>query len=227
MQSIGDLIYKLIFDLKLIALFALSAALFSPVSTAEDQKNILVLGDSLSAAYNMASEQGWVALLQARIRELSESQDDIELMNVINASVSGATTAAGLQILPSALTQHQPDIVILGLGANDGLQGKPLNYIRRNLERLIQLCKNSHVKVILLGQRIPPNYGDAYALPFYEQFADLAQSHELAYVPFLLDGVAGHDQLMMSDGLHPKPEAQRRVLDNVWPALRPLLQKDQ
>lgn len=188
-------------------------------SSAAEQKSILVLGDSLSAAYNMAPEQGWVYLLQQRVQ-----RENLPI-KVINASVSGATTAAGLQILPAALSKHTPQIVVLELGANDGLQGKPLNYIRANLQRLIQLCKNAGAEVLLLGVRIPPNYGDAYALPFFNQYAELADQYELAYLPFFLEGVAGQPDLMMADGLHPRAEAQALILENVWPSLAPLLGK--
>lgn len=190
------------------------------IAHARDRHTVLVLGDSLSAAYSMPAEEGWVSLLQMRIekQELAAT--------VVNASVSGATTAAGLQIATGALEEHQPTIVLLQLGANDGLQGKPLNYIRQNLVRLIAMSKEAGAEVVLLGVRIPPNYGDAYAIPFFEQYSELAKEHELALVPFFLEGIAGNPDLMMTDGLHPRSLAQPMVLDNVWPVLKPLLSKD-
>ncbi len=194
-------------------------AISSYSNTATDARTIVVLGDSLSAAYQMPVERGWVSLMRD---ELIKTHDQVE---VINASVSGATTAAGLQILPSVMQQHRPDILVLALGANDGLQGKPLPYIRRNLERLISLAETGGATILLVGIRIPPNYGSAYTEPFFHQFADLARERQLAYLPFLLDGVAGDDALMMSDGLHPEPEAQPRILRNVLEALRPMLSK--
>lgn len=179
-------------------------------------KTVAIIGDSLSAAYKMPVEQGWPYLLRD---ELKSSGYDAEF---INASVSGATTAAGLNILPGVLAQA-PDIVILALGANDGLQGKPLAYIRKNLERLITLTKQSGAQVLLVGIRIPPNYGSAYADPFFDQYATLAAEHDLAYLPFLLEGVAGNSELMMTDGLHPRPKAQKIIMNTVKESLQPLL----
>jgi len=193
----------------------------STATHASDAQAVLVLGDSLSAAYGMPAEEGWVSLMQARIEEQNLSA------KVVNASVSGATTAAGLQVATAALQEHQPSLVILQLGANDGLQGKPLNYIRQNLIKLITKCKQAGAEIVLLGVRIPPNYGDAYAIPFFEQYAELAEEYELALVPFFLDGIAGNPELMMTDGLHPRSLAQPIVLDNVWPTLMPFLTSDE
>lgn len=191
----------------------------SPGVIADEEKTILVVGDSLSAAYNMAEDRGWVALLQ---KQLTERHSDYRL---VNASVSGATTAAGLQILPASLREHKPSIVIIELGANDGLQGKPLQYIRRNLERLIQLSKSHGAEVLLFGMHLPPNYGEAYTGPFFEQYALIADTEQIAYLPFFLDGVAGHSEYIMADGLHPNEAAQPKLMQNVYKALRPLLKK--
>ncbi|MFL0803782.1 MAG: arylesterase [Agarilytica sp.] len=182
-------------------------------------KKILILGDSLSAAYKLAAEDGWVHLLQARI-----DRDKLPF-KVVNASVSGATTAAGLQMLPSALSAHQPAVVLIELGANDGLQGKPVPYISRNLTTLITQSQDAGAKVVLAGIRLPPNFGSRYTKPFFDQYAILAKQFELPLVPFLLSGVAGNADLMLRDGLHPKAKAQPLVLDNVWPIIEPLLQK--
>lgn len=185
---------------------------------AQQCKKILVLGDSLSAAYKLPKEQGWVFLLQRRI------QREGLAVELVNASVSGATTAAGLQILPQALAQHQPDMVVLELGANDGLQGKPVAYIRQNLERLITLVKQAEAQPVLLGIRLPPNFGARYTEPFFEQYPSLAKQFQITLLPFLLEGVAGDPDLMMEDGLHPSAAGQQRIMENVWAVLAPLLQ---
>ncbi len=190
-----------------------------PALDAPALKKILILGDSLSAAYKLSAEEGWVHLLQARI-----DRDKLPF-KVVNASVSGATTAAGLQILPNALSVHQPAFVLIELGANDGLQGKPVPYIRRNLTALIKQSQDAGAKVVLVGIQLPPNFGSRYTQPFFEQYAVLAKQFGLPLVPFLLEGVAGNADLMMRDGLHPKAKAQSLVLENVWPILNPLLQQ--
>ncbi len=189
---------------------------FLPNSTS--RSTLLVLGDSLSAAYNISAESGWVHLLQQRLEEAGKN------VSVVNGSVSGATTAAGLQSLPAILERHQPDYMILELGANDGLQGKPVPYIKQNLVELISLAKSANVKVLLVGIRLPPNFGSRYTEPFFNQYADLASQYELEYLPFLLDGVAGNDELMQEDGLHPTAKAQPKILDNIWPAVNALIQ---
>lgn len=201
-----------------VILFLIAASLCSTV-TASESKKILVLGDSLSAGYGMSERQGWVHLLQQRINEQAL---DFE---VVNASVSGATTSAGLRILPSALSTHQPTFVILELGGNDGLQGKPLAYIKKQLSRLITLSQNSGAKVMITGIRIPPNLGSAYTEPFFAQYAALAQEFDTALVPFLLEGVAENPENMQADGIHPKAEAQATILENVWQELGKILQE--
>lgn len=182
-------------------------------------QSILVLGDSLSAAYGMPVEQGWVALMHQRITQQSA---DIE---VVNASISGETTQGGITRLPALLAQHEPDILILELGANDGLRGTPLPAIRQNLSHLITLGQEAGARVLLLGIRLPPNYGPRYSDGFYSIFAELSESQQVARVPFLMDGVALDRALMQSDGLHPNSEAQPRLLENVWTQLDVLLQE--
>ncbi len=189
----------------------------APICASAENISVLVVGDSLSAAFNMPVEKGWVHLMRD---ELSSRQPTV---SIANASVSGATTAAGLQFMPAALAQHKPDIVILELGANDGLQGKPLAHIRRNLERLIEQALASDAQVLLVGIRIPPNYGSAYAEPFFAQYAALATQYELSLVPFLLEGVAGVDGLTMSDGLHPRAQAQPIIKNTVLQGLQIIL----
>ncbi len=197
-----------------------STAVYSqnaPVLDGSGPKKVLVLGDSLSAAYKLPAERGWVYLLQQRLRDQGAATQ------VVNASVSGATTAAGLQILPGALATHSPDVVLIELGANDGLQGKPVPYIRKNLQQLITLAQATGAKVVLLGVRLPPNFGARYTEPFFAQYAALAVQNNLTLVPFILKGVAGQSGLMMEDGLHPNAEGQLHVLENVWAELAPIL----
>jgi len=187
-----------------------------PFSVKADSEplRVLVMGDSLSAAYRLREDQGWVALLQQRLKLQNPR------VELFNASVSGATTAAGLRILPARLDEIKPDLVLLELGANDALQGKPLAYIRKNLERLINLSTNNGARVLLIAIRIPPNYGAAYAEPFYKQYQELAEQYQLFYAPFMLEGIADKPALMMDDGKHPTAEGQLKVLENIWPHLQ-------
>jgi len=178
---------------------------------------ILVFGDSLSAGYGIHVEQGWVSLLARKIAQLGYG------FRVINASVSGETTAGGVGRLPHALDVQHPRILVLELGANDGLRGLPLEGTRDNLERMITLARSRGVSVLLLGMRMPPNYGERYTSGFQNMYSALAGAHKLALVPFLLDQVALNPALMQPDGLHPSEAGQPLLLDNVWPKLEPLL----
>lgn len=179
---------------------------------------VLVVGDSLSAAHNMPEEAGWVSLLEGRLKEEVGTPPE-----VINASISGETSAGGLSRLPDLLARHAPAVVVIELGGNDGLRGLPPQQLERNLDRMIALSREAGAQVLLLGIDIPPNYGEAYRRRFREVYARLAEAHEVPLLPFLLDGVALESGLMQADGIHPTAEAQARVLDNVWPLLRPLL----
>ena len=190
------------------------------VAAAPSSKPLLIVGDSLSAAYNLAEEQGWVHLLQQRLKTDEQYRG---LYTVVNASAGGATSAAALQRLPALLILHQPAIVVLEMGANDGLQGKPIAYITQNLRELIILSQQAGAKVVLTGIRIPPNFGKRYTEPFFNQYSALAVEYSLPLVPFLLAGVAGDSSLMQADRLHPTAEAQPIVLDNVWPILKEVL----
>src|SRR6202051_1334107 len=179
---------------------------------------ILVFGDSISAGYGLARvEQGWVALLQTRLKEQEYGYQ------VINASVSGETTAGGLARLPRALMLHQPKIVILELGGNDGLRALPIAQMRANLVRMIDLAAAAGAKVLLLGIRMPPNYGTEYTEQFRLCYSDLARDKKLPLVPFLLNDVAQFPDLMQADGIHPNQLGQPTLLANVWPSLKPLL----
>jgi acyl-CoA thioesterase I len=181
---------------------------------------ILVFGDSISAGYGLARvEQGWVALLQTRLREQEYGYQ------VVNASVSGETTAGGLARLPRALMLHQPKIVILELGGNDGLRALPIAQMRANLVHMIDLSTAAGAQVLLLGMRIPPNYGPDYTEQFRLCYSDVARDKKLPLVPFLLNGIALTPNLMQADGIHPDELGQPTLLANIWPSLKPLLRR--
>lgn len=196
-------------------LLPINTVVFADTSVSQPEKPvILVWGDSLSAAYGIPVEQGWVSLLQEQLKETHE---------VINGSISGETTVGGLTRFPAALVLHEPDYVLLELGANDGLRGLPTERMENNLNEIIELAIKFNVKPILLGIKIPPNYGMVYTDKFDKVFSDLAEKHEIPLLPFLLDGVALDYDLMQADGLHPTAEAQPKVLANVWQVLEPVL----
>jgi acyl-CoA thioesterase I len=200
-------------------LFILFALIVASVPARAETPVILVFGDSISAGYGLARvEQGWVALLQTRLKDQEYGYQ------VINASVSGETTAGGLARLPRALTLHQPKIVILELGGNDGLRALPIAQMRANLVRMVDLASAGGAKVLLLGMRMPPNYGPDYTQQFSLAYSDLARDKKLPLLPFLLNGIALLPNLMQADGIHPNELGQPLLLNNVWPALKPLLQ---
>lgn len=178
---------------------------------------ILVLGDSLSAAYGIPADQGWVSLLQRRLAERGFPH------RVVNSSISGDTTSGGLSRLPAALRRDQPTIVIVELGANDGLRGQPLMEMTANLARIIELSQQAGAQVLLAEMRIPPNYGPLYTQKFQATFSELAKRYNALLIPFLLDGVAGNPALIQEDGLHPRASAQPRILDQVWSVLESAL----
>jgi acyl-CoA thioesterase I len=204
---------------RLFVLFLLSFACVSANGAAPAETPvILVFGDSVSAGYGLTRvERGWVALLQTRLKQQEY------VYQVVNASVSGETTAGGLARLPRALTLHQPRIVILELGGNDGLRALPIAQMRTNLARMVDLASAAGAKVLLLGMRIPPNYGPDYTEQFRSSYSDLARDKKLPLVPFMLNDIALVPDLMQADGIHPNELGQPRLLDNVWPALKPLL----
>jgi acyl-CoA thioesterase-1 len=184
-----------------------------------EERVILVIGDSLSAGYGIGLDEGWVQLLQRRLEQQGYRY------RVVNASVSGDTTAGGAARLPRALRTHRPAIIIIELGGNDGLRGQPVPEIRRNLAKMIEAAQQADARILLLGIRLPPNYGPDYTADFHAVYTALAQRYHVPLVPFLLEGVAGQDKLMQADGIHPRAGAQPRILDNVWPRLVPLLHK--
>jgi acyl-CoA thioesterase-1 len=174
---------------------------------------VMVFGDSLSSGYGIELSRGWVSLLQRRLLTAGYPH------RVVNASISGDTTGGGLARLPAALEQHQPDIVVLELGGNDGLRALPLKSIEENLAAMIEAIQNTDARVVLVEMRIPPNYGPRYTKEFQAIFGELAESFDVALAPFFLEGVAGNPELMQRDGIHPKAEGQSRMLDNVWPVI--------
>jgi len=181
---------------------------------------ILVFGDSISAGYGLAHvEQGWVELLKTRLKALGYGYE------VVNASVSGETTAGGLARLPRALELHHPKVVVIELGGNDGLRALPIPQMRANLEQMTDLAAAAGAKVLLLGMRMPPNYGLQYTEQFRESFSAIARDKKIPVVPFLLDDIALSPNLMQDDDIHPNALGQPKLLENVWPALQPLLRK--
>jgi acyl-CoA thioesterase I len=184
---------------------------------ATDPKVVLVMGDSLSAAYGLRADEGWVALTAERIAKQKPG------WRVVNASISGETTAGGAARIVDALVRHRPSVVVIELGANDALRGLPLRQTRRNLARMIGASKGIGAEVLLLGMRIPPNYGAAYTAEFERGYRDLAKRFDTALVPFLLEPVALQRDSFQPDNLHPTSAVQPRIRDHVWPALSPLL----
>jgi acyl-CoA thioesterase-1 len=193
---------------------ALGLLLIAPASAAE-HPTLLVMGDSLSAAYNIEQDAGWVNLLSER---LGDSAD------VVNASISGETSSGGAERFPQLISEHSPDLVVLELGGNDGLRGLPPGELYANLADMIEQSQAMDARVLVLGIDIPPNYGRAYRTAFTAVYPRLAAAYHVALVPFLLDGIVLDDTLMQSDGIHPVAEAQPAVLDNVWPVLKPLIE---
>jgi acyl-CoA thioesterase-1 len=181
------------------------------------QPVILVFGDSLAAGYGLPQGRGWVDLLHDKLA--AEKLD----YRVVNASISGETTVGGRNRLPAALEQHRPRVVLLELGSNDGLRGQPLNLMRDNLVAMVQASRSAGAHVLIIGMRIPPNYGPKYTREFHATFEDVARSQRTALVPFLLDGFADQRELFQSDGIHPDEKAQPLILETVWKGLRPLL----
>jgi acyl-CoA thioesterase I len=201
-------------------LFALTLLIVAWVPARAETAVILVFGDSISAGYGLAHvEQGWVELLKTRLKVLGYGYE------VVNASVSGETTAGGLARLPRALELHHPKIVVIELGGNDGLRALPIAQMRANLEQMTDLAAAAGAKVLLLGMRMPPNYGLPYTEQFRDSFSTIARDKKIPLVPFLLNDIALSQSLMQDDDIHPNALGQPKLLENVWPALQPLLRK--
>jgi acyl-CoA thioesterase-1 len=179
---------------------------------------LLVVGDSISAGLGVNTEQGWVALLRERLKSTGFDHE------VVNASISGDTSAGGLSRLPALLDKHDPDVVIIELGGNDGLRGMPLPQLKSNLSTMTKQSLSAGAKVLILGMQLPPNYGQRYTDTFFKTFQDVAVDADVSLVPFMLEGVGGVEGMMQPDGIHPNAAAQPLMLDNVWPALEPLLE---
>ncbi len=201
-------------------LFALTLLIVAWLPARAEIPVILVFGDSISAGYGLAHvEQGWVELLKTRLKVLGYGYE------VVNASVSGETTAGGLARLPRALELHHPKIVVIELGGNDGLRALPIPQMRANLEQMTDLATAAGAKVLLLGMRMPPNYGLPYTEQFRDSFSATARDKKIPLVPFLLNDIALSQNLMQDDDIHPNALGQPKLLENVWPALQPLLRK--
>lgn len=204
-----------IFRSRLLALIVLSLPI---INLSASEKTLLMYGDSLSAAYGLTDiNRGWVRLLQEKINHHQYP------WKIINVSISGETTAGGLSRYRRTLEATKPALVLLELGANDGLQGKPLKTIKANLEQMIALTSELNSDIILFEMKVPPNYGPVYTRRFTETFHELGKKWDVPVIPFFLDGVAGNDSLNQADGIHPTEAAQPILLNNVWPALKPRL----
>jgi acyl-CoA thioesterase-1 len=196
-------------------LFAL--ALGPLLASGAASRTLMVFGDSLSAGYGLPRDQAWPSLLAARLKQ--ERFD----YTVANASLSGETTSGGMRRIHAALARHQPAVVLIELGANDGLRGHSIDAMRKNLEAMIEASLKSRAQVVLIGMRVPPNYGSAYADKFHQTYHDVAQRYRVFLVPFLLEGFAGDPGWFLPDGVHPNARAQPLILDTVWHTLQPLL----
>jgi acyl-CoA thioesterase-1 len=196
----------------------LAAVLICWSATAAQAATILVFGDSISAAYGLEVSQGWVALLQNKLDKVAPQKH-----RVVNGSLSGETTSGGKLRLPAFLKQHRPDIVVIELGANDGLRGQPLTLMRDNLKAMIAESRAVGAEVIVLGMKIPPNYGGVYTRAFEKVYADIQVSEKVTLLPFFMAGVAGHPEMTQADGLHPVAKAQPILLENMWPLLEKAL----
>ncbi len=212
------------FTLAVASLLGLGLALSGLVQAATasnptGSNTILVLGDSLSAGYGVKVDATWVALLERRLAKQGYGY------RVVNASISGETTGGARSRLPRALELHKPSVVVLELGGNDGLRGLPIRQVRGNFQYLIETSQAAKANVVLVGMRMPPNYGPEYADSFHALYGELAKKYNVPLVDFFLDGVALDDTLMQADGIHPNAEAQPKLLDNLWPALSKVLSK--
>jgi acyl-CoA thioesterase-1 len=202
----------------LALLLALGATAFAQTAS---RPVLLVLGDSLSAEYGLPRDTGWVKLLADKLATLGP--EGAAQYSVVNASISGETTSGGRTRLPALLAQNRPAIVIIELGGNDGLRGLPVQAMQENLAAMVDASQKSGARVLLVGLRIPPNYGRDYTEGFANTFTEVARTHKAALAPFLLDGFADQPDMFQSDHIHPTAKAQQKMLDNVWPHLQPLL----
>ena len=194
-----------------LVLLAASASAYSA------PKTVLVLGDSLSAEYGLNRGSGWVALLEKKLK------DERISATIVNASISGETTSGGRARLPALMKQHKPSVVVIELGANDGLRGLPVASAEDNLRTMVDLAKKGDAAVLLVGMRMPPNYGRAYTAQFFNMYTKLSTKYKAPLVPFMLEGVADQPKLFQADRLHPNAEAHPIILANIWPKFKPLV----
>lgn len=206
--------------MKKILLLLLLLSLEWPIGSSAATPNLLVVGDSLSAGYGVTSEQRWVTLLAQRLEK------HCGFFSVVNASISGDTSKGGLSRLPALLANHGPDIVVIELGGNDGLRGIAIKTMRHNLQQMVSLAKQANASVLLLGVRLPANYGEEFVNAFHQVYYDVAKAESVPLVPFFLQDVALEKSLMQADGIHPNDKAQPMLLDNVWPQLRSMIMEN-
>jgi len=213
MKSFSEIILPALFCIFLLPGHTVAA-------TNNTESAVMVLGDSLSGAYGINSDEGWVALLQQRLA--SEGYE----YTVINASVSGDTTRTGLNRVGPALQTHKPSIVIVALGGNDGLRGLAFSEVESSLASIIEQCRDNHARVLLAGIRLPPNYGPVYNQQFSAVYRRLSERYDVPLVPRMLDQVADYRELLQDDGIHPRAEAQPQIMMNIWTGLRPMLEQE-
>ncbi|MDT8364243.1 MAG: arylesterase [Nitrosomonas sp.] len=199
----------------------LSAILYFHPAWSATGIRVMVLGDSLSAGYGLPPDSGWVDLLRQRLHTESSGHE------VINISISGEITLGGRKRIEQALVMHQPAIVVIALGGNDGLQGRSIKSIYDNLEAIVLSCKQHNTVPMLVGIQLPPNYGISYTRKFRDIFPRLAQHHQLQLVPFMLEGFGEHREFFLADGIHPNERAQEKIVENIWPVLSFMLQSMQ
>jgi acyl-CoA thioesterase-1 len=213
--------FKSLIQLSLLFTLLASSSAFGSAATDPAAPAILILGDSISAAYNMEQGESWPALLSARL------QQDGYSYRVFNSSITGDTTEGGLSRISRLLQSQKPAVVIVELGGNDGLRGLSLDVTRNNLQQMITQSQQAGAGVVLAGIQLPPNYGQSYTERFAQMYTELAEQHEVQLIPFILDGIALNPELMQDDGIHPNVQAQPLLLDHVWAALQPLLKKNE
>jgi acyl-CoA thioesterase-1 len=204
------------FLFKTLSIILIGFLTLSVFANDKKSKKILIMGDSISAGYGLRNGLGWVDLMSLRLKN--------QTIQIINASISGETTAGGRQRVNPLIQQITPDVLIIELGANDGLRGFPIEMTKGNLDHMIKSAKTKQIKVLLLGMKIPTNYGADYTNQLQKMYANLATEHQIAFVPFLLEGIALRRELFQEDGIHPNETAQPMILDRVIPKLQPLLQ---
>ncbi|MCU4305152.1 arylesterase [Acinetobacter ursingii] len=206
-------ILKHLFKPKTVKYYMVATLCLIPFAV--DAKTILIVGDSISAGYGINPEQGWVQLLQKRLAQQYPKQH-----KVVNASVSGETTSGALARMPKLLQSYKPDVVVIELGGNDALRGQPPQMIQKNLGQLVQQSQQAKAKVLLFGMKIPPNYGTAYSQAFENNYKVISQQYKIKLLPFFMQGIAGHKDLMQNDQIHPNAKAQSILLNNAYPYIK-------